>query len=150
MLLFLISCALTVGLSILQTTSAVIFFGIKPNFVFALFVVIAGLEKDWLKRIAIVLLSLIMIRFTPSISWFDLIFVSTSLLIFALVDYLPWKSFITSIASVVIGTAIIEFSYHEVSRILLEILMNSVIVVLFLGIFKLTNGKKEISKKNRF
>ena len=68
----------------------------------------------------------------------------------ALVDYLPWRRAINSIAAVIIGTIIMGLSSFHLSSLTLEIIMNVVLVIIFFLLFEFLYDKKKTSKKNRF
>lgn len=136
--------------SFLQTTNSIIIWQIKPNLVFALFAVLAYVNKNWVVRSVIILISAVLLKFSPIVSWADIIFVSVSLLIFALVDYLPWRRLVNSIVSLTAGTLVFGLSHLNLSILWRELAINTAAVVIFFVIIRLLYGEEKISKKNRF
>ena len=149
MLLYIASIISIIAVSFLQTTNAVLLGGLKPNLVFALLVVLAHIDKNWTKRAVLILISALILKSSPGIVWIDIIFVFTALLAVALVDYLPWRRAINSIAAVVIGTIIINLPFFNLGPLMLEMIMNIALVIIFFSLFEVLYVKKKAQKENR-
>ncbi|KKU11917.1 MAG: hypothetical protein UX16_C0001G0013 [Parcubacteria group bacterium GW2011_GWB1_45_7] len=150
MLQFIVSVILVTVASFLQTTAAIIIKGgIKPNLIIVLLVVLACVNKGWTTRVGLILLSAFILKFSPWISWADVIFISTALLAMALVDYLPWRRGINSIIAVAAGTVILNPSFSDISSIVLEVIINTSLILIFLLVLEILYGKKKKPKENR-
>jgi len=143
MLLFTVNIIAVAIVSFLQTTNVILFNGFKPNLVFALLAVLANIDKDWAKRSVLVLISALILKFSPGLAWIDVIFISTSFLIIALVDYLPWRRAINSMVAVIAGTVVIGLSSFNLSLLTLEIVTSMVSVLIFFLLFELLYAKKK-------
>jgi len=146
MLLFTVSTILVAAASFIQTTNFAFMGDIKANLVFALLVVIANAEKNWSKRSLLILISALILRFSPTIIWIDVIFIFTSFLMVALVDYLPWRKGINSVAAATTGTIFINLSSFDLRLVALEIAVNVIFVIAFFILFEYLYGKKKQSK----
>jgi len=149
MLVFIASLVSVLLVSALQMTNIIFVGDIKPNLIFALFAVLAHYNKNWTRRGILVLLSAVIVKFSPVITWLDIIFVLILFLVIALVDYLPWRKAINSVSAVALGTVIMSLSSFNLSLLTLEIIINSVLTLIFLTIFEYSYGKKKETIKNR-
>ena len=150
MLRFIVSVSLVTIASFLQTTNAILVWHVKPNLVFVLLAILAHINKKWLARSVIILISALILKFSPSITWTDVIFISTAFLVVALVDYLPWRKIINSVAATFVGAVVIGLSYFDLRVLALETVINTILAIISFAAITLIYGKKEISKKNRF
>src|SRR3990167_6548332 len=96
---FLVSLTLSVLLPLIQTSSLILWFGIKPNLVLALLIAFALVERDWLRRLAVTFTALFILNFAPSITLFGFYIAAVFLLAQVLLDLLPWQPLVnTSLA----------------------------------------------------
>lgn len=149
MLLSIASAVLVALVSFVQTTNLIFVGGIKPNLVLALLGTIAHYSKNWFVRTFLILLSALILKFSPAITWIDIIFIFTALLVVALTDYLPWRRAINSVSAVVIGTIIMNLSHFNLSLIAFEMIFNAVLTLIFFIILEYSYGKKKKQIKNR-
>ena len=147
---FIVSLLVVVFGALLQTTNVFLIGAVNPNIVFPLFAIIAHIHKDWAKRSIIVLVTALILKFSPTAQWFDLVFITTSLLVIALTDYFPWKRMINSIFATAVGTIIIGFKSFEVGTLLPEILINVVLVIVFFFALEPIYVKENKKPKSRF
>jgi len=122
----------------------------KPNIVFAMLVVFAYAYKDWTTRSILILTSAFFLKFSPFITWIDVMFVAVAFFIIALSDYLPWKRIISSIAAVTLGTIIMSTPVFSINSLAIEIGANAALVILFFPIVKLLYEKEKKKQANRF
>ncbi len=150
MLAFIVSLVLVILASLLQITNFLLIGGIKSNLLVALFATLAHLDKNWIRRAILVFSSAFILKFTPYLTWVDLIYVSTAFFIFALVDYLPWKRLVNSLAAGITGTLILSVSFFHLKAFTLETLMNVILVIVFFVFLEIFYEGKKTAKKNRF
>lgn len=144
MLQYTASLVVLAAAALLQTTSLVFIYQVKPNLVFALLVVFAHFYKSWTKRTFLILIPALILKFSPTLSWMDIIFIASAFFIVALTDYLPWRRIINSIFTVVIGTIIIGISTLNLRILLLELTYNIILVII---LFSLINWVYVKAKK---
>ena len=125
----------------LQTTNLLFINQIKPNLVFALLVAFAHFKKDWAERVFLILVPALILKFSPSILWTDVIFIVSAFLVMALMDYLPWRRIINSIFAVAVGTIIIGISALDLSSLLTELVYNIILVIILFSIINWVYGK---------
>ena len=149
MLVFTVSViALSVG-AFLQTTNIFLIGLTKPDVVLALLVVIAHIHKDWTERAFLVLIPALILKFSPTLVWVDVIFIISAFFAIALVDYLPWRRAVNSMVAATIGTVAINLPSFNVGSLALELGINLVLVAIFFVIMELTYEKKTKNEKSR-
>ncbi|OGY43878.1 MAG: hypothetical protein A2820_01335 [Candidatus Buchananbacteria bacterium RIFCSPHIGHO2_01_FULL_40_35] len=150
MLPFIVSATLVIIASFLQTTNAILVLHVKPNLIFILLAVLAHINKSWLARSVVILSSALILKFSPLVTWADVMFISSAFLVMALVDYLPWRRIINSIVAAFAGTVVIGLSYLNLRVLTLETVINTILVIMFFGAMTFVYDKKKVSEKNRF
>lgn len=150
MFLFIVSTIFLAAAAFLQTTNVPLIGLVKPNLVFAILVVFAHVYKDWPRRSILILLSALILKFSPSLAWADIIFIATAFLIMALVDYLPWRRLINSIAAVIIGTVIIDALPFALTPLVIGVGMNIILAALFFLLVELVYAEEIQKQKSRF
>jgi len=144
MLLYFVSAITLAIAAIVQTTSIFVIFSIKPNLVFALLVLFAHIYKNWPKRALLILAPALLLKFSPTLAWIDIIFIASAFLIMALVDYFPWRRIINSVFAVVLGTVIIGIPSFSLSSIATETALNiALVLILFIPLEFIYEKEKE-------
>jgi len=149
MLRYTVSVGIVAAAAFLQTTNLLFIGQVKPNLIFALLAVFAHFEKDWIRRTVLILVPAIVLKFSPLISWLDLIFITSAFLIMALVDYLPWRRAINSIFTVIISTVIIGVQNLDIRALLTELGYNVTLVIILFVIINWIYGKTK-AQTSRF
>lgn len=150
MLLYIVSATVLAVAAIVQTTNIFIVYSIKPNLVFALLVLFAHIYKSWPKRALLILVPALLLKFSPTLVWIDIIFIASAFLIMALVDYFPWRRIINSVFAVTVGTVVISMPTFSLSPIVIETALNvALVLTLFLPLEFIYEKEKE-KQTNRF
>lgn len=150
MLLYIVSTTVLAVAAIVQTTNIFIVYSIKPNLVFALLVLFAHIYKSWSKRALLILVPALLLKFSPTLAWIDIIFIASAFLIMALVDYFPWRRIINSVFAVTVGTVVIGMPTFSLSPIVIETALNvALVLILFLPLEFIYEKEKE-KQTNRF
>lgn len=136
--------------ALFQNTSTSFVFMTKPNITFVMLVVFAFAYKDWTKRSILILTSAFFLKFSPFITWIDIVFVAVAFFIIALADYLPWKHIINSIVAVAVGAIIMSTPAFSINSLVIEISANTVLIILFFPMVKLLYEKEKKKQANRF
>ena len=135
MLTFLTSLALSLVFSFLQINIFATLLGVRANFVLALVVAYALVEKDWLRRMGLIIFSVLMIIQTPTISLHSMLTLLVLVLIAALTDYLSWHATLTAFTFVLFGTIVFNLDSFGFGVFFLELLYNLIMTLLFYGVF---------------
>jgi len=144
MLLYIVSVIALAIAAFIQTTSIFVIASIKPNLVFVLLVLFAHIYKSWPKRVLLILVSALLLKFSPTLAWIDVIFIAVAFLIMALVDYFPWRRIINSVFAVALGTVVIGVSAFSLSSIGTETALNvALVLILFLPLEFIYAKEKE-------
>lgn len=147
MLLYIVSVIILAIAALVQTTSIFVIASVKPNLVFVLLVLFAHIYKSWPKRALLILASALLLKFSPTLAWIDIIFIAVAFLIMALVDYFPWRRIINSAFAIIFGTVVIGIPFFSFSSIAIETLLNLVLVLmLFLPLEFIYEKEKETSR----
>lgn len=150
MLLFFASTVAISVASFLQTTELISIGLIKPNISLVLLIVLASIYKEWNYRFVLALVAGIILKFTPSFGFGDIVFLATILLGMALLDYMPWRRLINIEASVFIGTIILNLTSIVPMRIVLEIATNAILTIIVFIIAQIIYAEEIKSQENRF
>lgn len=150
MLQFIVNIALVTLSGLLQSTSLFWGFGIKPNLVIPTLAVIANIEKSWRKRIVLILVSLLSVKFAPRLDLGDLLFVITAFLTTILVDRLPWQKLINTLVASFAGVLIIDALSLNLKTIFSSSVVSVFITMLLYLIYEIVYAKKHSYKKDRF
>ena len=134
MLTFLTSLALSLVFSFLQINIFATLLGVRANFILALVVAYALIEKDWLRRMGLIIFSVLMILQTPTISLHSMLTLLVLVLIAALTDYLSWHATLTAFTFVLFGTIVFNLDGFGFGVFFLELLYNLIMTLLFYGV----------------
>ncbi len=134
----------------MQTTQSFILGGVKPNLVLAVLAVLAVFHKKWIRRVILVMIAALIVTFSPIITWFDLIFTATILLIMAIIDFAPWRKFISIAVAVISGTLILNVVSFTPRVVLTELLMNIALATIIFSLLQLIYVEEKDAKTNRF
>lgn len=143
---FIANLALIVLAALLQLTNYAFIFGIKPNFVLILILILSIHYKDWLKRAILILVAAIILKFGQGIEIQSALFILSALFGMLIVDKFPSFKFVNLLLALVIATFTINIIHFELWTIFKEALYN---ILIFLGcfvIFKLWQRKYEIEQ----
>lgn len=124
MLIFLTSLGATLFFGILQNTYLLSVAGIKPNLILVIALAYAFVEKDWLKRSAIILTALFTLAISPYGGIGFIITATALFLSVALVDTLPWKALANTLVALVLGTFVINLERFGIGIFTVELLYN--------------------------
>ena len=144
MLVFLTSLLLGPLLSITQSSNAIFIYGVKPNLVLALLISYALVEKDWLRRAAVLLFANVALVFGPVISWQTLYWIIIMFLSMALVDYLPWHFAANASLSLLTSVALINLESIRIPVVIMEFTYSIVLLYLFYLGFNYIKSKQGI------
>ena len=133
---FLVSLTLSVLLPLIQTSSLILWFGVKPNLVLALLIAFALVERDWLHRLAVPFTALFMLNFAPSITLFGFYVAAIFLLAQAFLDLLPWQPIVNTSLALFTATLLINLEQFSLAVFASELLMNA---SLCFGLYLLLN-----------
>jgi len=138
MLVFLTSLFLGPLISITQSSNAIFVYGVKPNLVLAFLVAYALVEKDWLRRAAVLLFAQMALVFGPIVSWQTLYWITIMFLSMALVDYLPWHFAANASLSLLLGILLINLENLRIAVTIMEFTYSIVLLYLmYLGLMYL-------------
>ena len=126
MLVFLTSLLVGPLLSLAQNSTAVSIYGVKPNLIMALLIAYALVEKDWWRRIAILLFSNIALMFGPTFNLQSVYWIAIMFLIVALLDYLPWNSAANTGASLIVGILLINLESLQIPVVVMEFIYTTI------------------------
>ncbi len=128
--MFIFSLLITGVLSFLQTTSFTLW-GVKPNLVLSFLVAYALWEKDWLMRSALIILSSVIINWSPGLNPTVLLVFFILLAAAAAVDYLGWLPLINGAIAVGGATLLINLDSLRISVLASELIYNCLLLAGF-------------------
>jgi hypothetical protein len=138
----IVAAFLIVALTLVQSASYSVLFGVKPNFILAILIVLAALTESGLTFGFFVLLSGALLSFHEGIGSEIVFLWGVSVAAFLARRILPWHAFLNALAMIVIGTVLfyaaldIGFLYREPSILIQELVYNSVIGGILYGLLQ--------------
>src|SRR3989338_7685329 len=140
MLVFFTSAVAVFFGALIQNSSFAIL-GVKPNFVLVVILAFGLLEKDWLKRSILVLLSMVTLIIEPGIGLETILTIIIFFFALALIDFLPWREIANSASALVIGTLLINISGFQLGVFFTESIYNLSLFGLCILLFTLSGVK---------
>ena len=147
------SSALAIAVASILQLSNIFIFGVKPNLPLAFLLVLSLINKSWLKRIALIATSVLILNFYPDPVWlFDprlWMFIIIMLFSVLAMDLLPWAHLINLIVIIILATFSLNLYHFSFSAVFLEIFYNLLLgVTVFMMLKTKTYGFSE--EKNGF
>lgn len=154
MLVFIGSLVLVAISAFIQMTNwMLISAAIKPNLLFVVLVVLMTLNPNWIKRLILILVAVLIIKEIPGIlgiTLSHLIFVSAALIATILLDILPWQRTINTLVAVVAGTLIINLQYFTLLPVTFELALNLLLAFILLNLLQPINVRQIKLQRHRF
>ena len=116
--------AVAVVLGALIQNSSFAILGVKPNLVLVVILAFGLLEKDWLKRSVLVLLSIATLIIEPGMGLETIFTVSIFFFTLTLIDFLPWREIANSASALAIGTLLIDINGFQLGVFFMEVVYN--------------------------
>ena len=124
MFFFALNLFLVAILSFGQLNHFLAFWGIQTDLALVSIVVFSLFEKDWLRRVSLILLATLILSFEPSFGFNTfVIFVIFSISVF-LLDALRWEPTFNTASTILISTALINVSALHAGAIAIEVMLN--------------------------
>jgi len=142
MLLFISSFLLIWVFSLSQLNQLFAIQGIQPNISLAILVVYAFMEKDWLRRSALVLLTIFLLNFSPTLGLEAIFTMIVLFIVLTLVDYFKWQPTLSAVIIVLIATILLNAFSIRPGVILIESIYNVFLVGLFGLLLSFINSKR--------
>ncbi|MBU2101648.1 hypothetical protein KKH05_02945 [Patescibacteria group bacterium] len=146
MLLFIFSLLIVSLLSLGQLNHFLEIGGIQPDFGLVFLVTYAFFEKDWLRRSALILLTIFLLNFEPIFNLETLFIITILFVSVALVDYIKWQPVLSGTSIVFIGTVFMNLYTFQPKVVLLETIYNFIYIGIFalLLVFIKTKSQKNV------
>lgn len=136
-----LTSALAVVLGAVIQNSSFSIAGVKPNFVLVILVAFGLLEKDWLKRAVLVLLSGVVLIIEPYLGFQTLLVMSIFFFALALIDFLPWHELANASLALTTATLLIDLSGFRFGIFAIELTYNLALLGLGILLFTLSGVK---------
>ncbi len=135
---FVLSVVLVALAGLFQTANIDIL-GIKPDIILPAVLLAALANKDWWKRIILVLTAALVIQYYPGLDSGTILFIIAALAGIIAIDFIPTEHFINFLVAVVLGTLIINLANFILAAFFLELIYNLLFaLVIFTVINKYT------------
>jgi len=144
MLIFIVDLLL-VGLAALYQNTPLSFWGVKPNLTLVLLLILGLVHQSWVQRITLIAIGTLLLKFSPLINIDDLFFIASVALGFAVIDYLPWRKIISLGLVLPLATFILNLQAFDLSRFMIELILNLGFGFIVALALKLTYAKEAIS-----
>ncbi len=133
-------------LSIFQLTSLPLIASVKPDIVLLAILAMSAYDKHWTRRLSWLIVAVAILKFSPGIDWRLILFTASSLFGMILVDYLPWKRFISFLVALTISGYVANFGFFgfQWGAVFREIIWDLMIGIIVFGLIFVFYAKKEI------
>lgn len=138
---FTVSAIAIVLGALIQFTSYASIYGVKPNFVLVILLVLGSVYANWLERFVLIFISALMLKFGLGFETQNILFIAGSFLGVILIDKLPFPKLTNLTLALLTASLLINILDFESSRVILEAVYNISIMLLSLGIYKLWQRK---------
>lgn len=105
-----ISVLVVAGAALLQLTSRLYLWGVKPDLTLVLILVFSIFNRSWIYRFVLIILGVSILKFYQGVDIDSLIFAVITLLSILLIDYLPWQNFVSYFLVIVLATVVLNAS----------------------------------------
>ncbi len=151
MLVFTGSFVLTIIAAFVQTTNWILLDAtIKPNLIFVVLMILGIMNPNWIRRVILILVAALILKFTPGFSLLDLTFIGTLVASMALMDFLPWRQPINLFLAVTIGTIIINLGHFTFLPLIYELILNLLLAFVLFALLRLFHVPQIKLQRNRF
>ncbi len=143
MLRFTINLLLIIFAGLLQSATWFVFMGVKPDLVMVLVLAMVISDRDWVDRLAFILIGEFMLQFGPNPDIYSLIFLGLMVVSAVVFDYVNFQQYLVLGAVTLVTTVLMNVYGHvQLSVVLTEIAYNLVLVVPIYTILSSSYGKK--------
>jgi hypothetical protein len=117
--------------------------GVKPDLVMVLVLAMVISDRDWVDRLAFILIGEFMLQFGPNPDIYSLIFLGLMVVSAVVFDYVNFQQYLVLGAVTLVTTVLMNVYGHvQLSVVLTEIAYNLVLVVPIYTILSSSYGKK--------
>lgn len=143
---FILELLIIAILGIFQLTSLPFIASVKPDVVLVVLLAMSVYDKSWTRRLAWLIVASAILKFLPGTDWRLALFAASSLFGMILVDYLPWKRFISFLIALAVSGYIVNFRLFGLqwNAVFREVILDLVIGSIIFGLASVFYAKKEI------
>ncbi|MFH1759205.1 MAG: hypothetical protein ABH822_01430 [Patescibacteria group bacterium] len=118
--------------ALLQGTFILEVWGVKPNLVLALLIVLIFSVRDWLAYSLLVIVGVLLLKSFPGVDWRALAIIPLALGSYFIKDWLPWRPYFSNIVLIAIATAIFSLPNFFPGEIIYNLILGTIIYFLLI------------------